>query len=153
MGRIAVPDVWEAMNGLLVAAQGQAETTFAGASIDSRVVTPGDIFFAIAGERQDGHNFVPQALSAGAAGAVIERPLDAPDDASLFHVSDSLRALQCLAAWQRRRQDLRVIAITGSVGKTTCKELTAAVLGTRYHTLKSEANLNTEIGVPLTLLR
>jgi UDP-N-acetylmuramoyl-tripeptide--D-alanyl-D-alanine ligase len=153
MGEIAVPDVWEATKGLLVAGRGRADSTFVRAAIDSREVQPGDLFFAIAGERQDGHDFVAQAIGAGATGAVVERPVEAPDDAALFHVSDSLEALQHLAAWWRRRHEVKVIAVTGSVGKTTCKELTASVLGWKYRTLKSQGNLNTEIGIPLTLLR
>jgi UDP-N-acetylmuramoyl-tripeptide--D-alanyl-D-alanine ligase len=153
MGRIAVPNVWEATKGLLVAGRGPADSTFARAAIDSREVQPGDLFFALTGGRQDGHDFVAEAVRAGAAGAVIERPVEAPEGAALFHVSDSLEALQQLSAWWRRRHDVKVIAVTGSVGKTTCKELIASVLGKKYRTLKSEGNLNTEIGIPLTLLQ
>jgi len=148
-----VPDVWEGMSGLLVAGRGPAGDTFERAAIDSREIQEGDLFFAIKGERADGHDYVAQAIAAGAAGAVIERPVEAPDSAALFHVSDSLKALQRLAAWWRQRHNVRVVAVTGSVGKTTCKELIASVLGRRYRTLKSEANLNTEIGIPLTLLQ
>ncbi len=113
----------------------------------------GDLFFAVRGERQDGHEFVTQAIGSGASGAVVERPTETPDSAAVFHVSDSLTALQRLAAWWREQHDLRVIAVTGSVGKTTCKELIASVLSARFRTLKSKANLNTEIGIPLTLLQ
>ncbi len=153
MGRIAVPEVWEGMNGLLVAGRGPGSIAFARAAIDSREVRRDDLFFAIKGERSDGHDYVPQAVAAGAAGAVIERPVAAPDAAVTFHVSDSLKSLQQLASWWRERHDISVIGVTGSVGKTTCKELIASVLGRRFRTLKSEANLNTEIGVPLTLLQ
>lgn len=148
-----MPDVWEATKGLLVASRGPGHVAFGRASIDSRETEPGDLFFALKGERQDGHDFVAQAFTAGAVGAVVERPVGAPDDAALFHVSDSLKALQQLAASRRRRHDVRVVGVTGSVGKTTCKEIIASVLSRRYNTLKSEANLNTEIGIPLTLLR
>jgi len=153
MGRIAAPDVWEATRGLLVAGRGAENRSFDRPAIDSREVEPGDLFFALRGERLDGHDFVAQAIGAGAAGAVIERPVAAPENATLFQVSDSLEALQRLAAWWRRKHDVKVIAVTGSVGKTTCKELLASVLGRKYRTLKSEANLNTEIGIPLTLLQ
>ncbi len=149
---LAVPDVWEGTRRVLVAGRGPASATFQRAVIDSRQAGPGDLFFALRGEHHDGHDFVGEALARGAAGAVVERPLDAPEGAALFHVSDSLLALQELAAHWRRRHDVRVVAITGSVGKTTCKELVAEVLGSRYTVLKSEANRNTEIGVPLTLL-
>lgn len=148
-----MPDVWEGINGLLVAARGPADAAFHRPAIDSREVREGDLFFAIRGERADGHDYVAQAIEAGAAGAVIERPVDAPVGAALYHVSDSLKALQQLAAWWRSRHDTKIIAVTGSVGKTTYKELIASVLAPRYRTLKSEANLNTEIGIPLTLLQ
>ncbi len=145
-------DIWEGLGAALVAARAPSDGAFARAIIDSRAARQGDLFFALRGERHDGHDFVGAALNAGAAGAVVERPVQAPDNASLFHVSDVPEALQRLAAYWRRRHDVRVTAVTGSVGKTTCKELIAAVLGQRYMVLKSEGNLNTEIGIPLTLL-
>ncbi len=145
-------DVWEGINGLLVAGGGPAGATFSRAVIDSREAAAGDLFFALRGERADGHDFVAAALAAGAAGAVVERPLEAPLNAAVFQVSDTLQALQRLAAYWRRRHDVGVIAVTGSVGKTTCKELIASVLARRHRVLKSEANINTEIGIPLTLL-
>ncbi len=138
---------------MLVGNSGPAQATFKRAVIDSRQVRPGDLFFALPGEHEDGHDFVVQALAAGATGAVVERPTDAPTNATMIQVSDSLEALQQLAAYWRRQHELRVIAVTGSVGKTTCKELIAVLLAHRYQLLKSEGNLNTEIGVPLTLLQ
>src|SRR5207245_2305078 len=107
-------------------------------SIDSREIEAGDLFFALRGKRQDGYDFVAQALAAGAAGAVVERPVEAREHRTVFHVSDSLGALQRLAAHWRRRHEVRVVGVTGSVGKTTCKELIADVLSRRYRTLKSE---------------
>ncbi len=154
MGReLAVPEVWEATRGLLVAAGAAANTAFSGASIDSRTTRRGDLFFAIPGERQDGHDFIRAALAAGASGAFVERPVERADRATVFQVSSTLVALQRLAAHWRGTHDIPIVAITGSVGKTTCKELVAVVLGSRWKVLKSEANLNTEIGIPLTLLR
>jgi UDP-N-acetylmuramoyl-tripeptide--D-alanyl-D-alanine ligase len=154
MGRaISVADVLDGVDGLLVSSRGPRDATFERGSIDSREARAGDLFFALRGERSDGHDFVSQALAAGAAGAVIERPLDIPDDSPAFHVSSSLEALQRLAAWWRARHDTRVIGVTGSVGKTTAKELIASVLSRKYNVLKSPANLNTEIGIPLTLLQ
>src|SRR3970040_721368 len=136
MGRmLTVADVWEALGGLLVASRAGTPSTFERGVIDSRMTRPGDLFFALRGERVDGHDYVPQAPGA-----------------SLFHVSDSLGALQRLAAFWRARHDVRVIGVTGSVGKTTAKELIAHVLSGRFRVLKSEANLNTEIGIPLALL-
>ncbi|TMF08088.1 MAG: hypothetical protein E6I38_07960, partial [Chloroflexi bacterium] len=137
MGGIEVTGVWEGLSGLLAASNGHADRKFERAVIDSREVREGDLFFAVRGEREDGHDFVAQAIEAGAFGAVVERPVDAPGAAPLFHVSDSLEALQRLAGWWRRRHDVKVIAVTGSVGKTTCKELIASVLGCKYSVLKS----------------
>src|SRR5213593_2268817 len=153
MGSIKVTAVWEGLKGVLVASRGPTDPRFERAAIDSRDVQKGDLFFAVRGEREDGHDFVAQAIEAGAFGAVIERPIETPDAATLFHVSDSLHALQRLAEWWRLQHDAKLIAVTGSVGKTTCKELIASVLGRKYRVLKSEANLNTEIGIPLTLLQ
>jgi UDP-N-acetylmuramoyl-tripeptide--D-alanyl-D-alanine ligase len=153
MGRaITVADVLDGVGGLLVSSRGPAGVTFQRGAIDSRQAQEGDLFFALRGERTDGHDFVSQAIEAGASGAVFEERLDVPDTAPAFHVSDSLKALQRLAGWWRRRYPTRVIGVTGSVGKTTAKELIASVLSQKHSVLKSEANLNTEIGIPLTLL-
>jgi UDP-N-acetylmuramoyl-tripeptide--D-alanyl-D-alanine ligase len=141
------------VDGLLVSGRGPRDVSFDRGCIDSREARSGDLFFALRGERTDGHEFVSQAISAGASGAVFERPIGTPEETPSFHVSDSLEALQRLAAWWRSRHDVRVVGVTGSVGKTTAKELIASVLGHRYRVLKSEANLNTEIGIPLTLLQ
>src|SRR6266540_2637188 len=106
MGNIEVPAVWEGLKGILVASDGSADPRFERAAIDSRDVQKGDLFFAVHGEREDGHDFVAQAIEAGALGAVIERPIETPDAATLFHVSNSLDALQRLAGWWRRRHDV-----------------------------------------------
>jgi UDP-N-acetylmuramoyl-tripeptide--D-alanyl-D-alanine ligase len=150
---LAVDSVVQGMAELLVAGRGPADRAFNRAVIDSREVQPGDLFFALRGEHHDGHDFVDEAVARGAAGLVGERPLEARPEVAVFQVSDSLAALQRLAAHWRARHDVRVVGVTGSVGKTTCKELVAAVLGARWPVLKNEANLNTEIGLPLTLLQ
>ncbi|HXZ79548.1 MAG TPA: UDP-N-acetylmuramoyl-tripeptide--D-alanyl-D-alanine ligase [Terriglobales bacterium] len=126
-----------------------------GYSIDSRTIRPGELFFAIKGERFDGHDFVEAALRSGAAGAVIRRDLLAkfPGKAGLLAVSDPLRALQALAAAVRRMWGKTLIAVTGSAGKTTTKEIIAHLLSTRYQVLKSEGNLNNQYGLPLQLLK
>ncbi|MCH8814861.1 MAG: UDP-N-acetylmuramoyl-tripeptide--D-alanyl-D-alanine ligase [Chloroflexi bacterium] len=145
-------EVWEGTGPILVASHCDASATFTGAAIDSRSVQPGDLFFALHGESQDGHDFVDDAVAHGAAGVVADRPIE-PSGVSVFHTSDSLTALHRIAAQQRRRHDVRVIGVTGSVGKTTCKEIVASVLGRNYRVLKSESNYNTDIGIALTLLR
>ncbi len=153
---LSVADVWQGLSGTLIASSGGSPDTSAGVFargvVDSREARAGDLFFALHGERADGHDFVRAAFAAGAAGAVVARPIEAPPQDVVYHVSDPLTALQRLAASWRQRHDVRVVGVTGSVGKTTAKELIAAVLARRYAVLKSEANLNTEIGIPLTLL-
>jgi UDP-N-acetylmuramoyl-tripeptide--D-alanyl-D-alanine ligase len=148
---LSTKDVLEGTNGTLVAARA-GDATFTRGAIDSRTVAEGDLFFALRGDSADAHDFVPAAFEAGAAGAVVARPIET-GGGTVIQVSDPITALQRLAAYWRKRNDVRVIGVTGSVGKTTAKELIAAVLSARYSTLKSEANLNTEIGLPLTLLQ
>ncbi len=119
---------------------------------DSRMVEPGDLFVALPGEREDGHAFIGDALARGARGLITSCPADAAPAVAVFVVPDTLAALQRLAAARREARPVRVVGITGSVGKTTTKEITAAVLGARYRVLKNEANYNNEVGLPLTLL-
>lgn len=150
---LSIADVWQGLSGTLIASRGGTpETAFERGVIDSRQARPGDLFFALRGENVDGHDYIGAAFAAGASGGVIARPVEAPENTAVFHVSDPLNALQRLAANWRQRHDVRVVGVTGSVGKTTAKELIADVLSRRYSILKSEANLNTEIGIPLTLL-
>jgi UDP-N-acetylmuramoyl-tripeptide--D-alanyl-D-alanine ligase len=134
----------------------------AGVSIDSRTVRPGELFFAIRGPRHDGHSFVAGVLAAGALAGVVarERAGEFPETlrARLFVVDDTLAALQELArnltrAWREARPGRRLAAVTGSAGKTTTKEILAALLAARFRVLKSEGNLNNDYGLPLTLLQ
>ena len=129
-----------------------------GYSIDSRTVAPGELFFAVRGGRLDGHDFVAAALERGAVAAVVSRERVAllPDAAlavPLLIADDPLLALQSLAAHVRRRWGRRVVAVTGSAGKTTTKEAVAVALGARFNVLKSSGNLNNAFGLPLQLLR
>jgi len=136
---------------------------------DSRQVSPGTLFVALKGERVDGHDFVGEAFKQGATLAIIERELSgdfpvidlrtgkelpaSPESFPLtLRVKNSLEALQQIARFWRRKLDLRVIGITGSVGKTTSKESIAEVLAQRYKTFKSSGNFNNEIGLPLNML-
>jgi UDP-N-acetylmuramoyl-tripeptide--D-alanyl-D-alanine ligase len=129
-----------------------------GYSIDSRTVTAGELFFAVRGERHDGHDFVSAALHRGAVAAVVSRARvaslpDAALAAPLLIAEDPLLALQALAAHVRRQWGRRVVAVTGSAGKTTTKEAVAVALGTKFNVLKSQGNLNNGFGLPLQLLR
>ncbi len=147
------------------------ETVITEAAVDSRQVIPGSLFVAIPGERVDGHDFVADAFQRGASFALIQHDipgsfrtvqlskntsldLHTDMDAPLcLRVENTLAALQQIAHFWRRRLSLRVIGITGSVGKSTTKEVIAEVLDQRYRTLKSPGNMNNEIGLPLTILR
>jgi UDP-N-acetylmuramoyl-tripeptide--D-alanyl-D-alanine ligase len=129
-----------------------------GYSIDSRTVAEGELFFAVRGDRLDGHDFVVAALDRGAVAAVVSRARVAtlPDAAlavPLLIAEDPLLALQGLASHLRRRWGKRVVAVTGSAGKTTTKEAIAAALATKFNVLKSHGNLNNAFGLPLQLLR
>ncbi len=129
-----------------------------GYSIDSRTIGPGELFFAVRGERFDGHDFVAAAAERGAIAAVVSRARVAtlPDAAlalPLLIAEDPLIALQALAAHVRRQWGKRVVAVTGSAGKTTTKEAIAAALGAKFNVLKSKGNLNNAYGLPLQLLR
>lgn len=122
--------------------------------VDSRAVTPGALFVALKGEHHDGHDFVAQSLANGAAAALVERvPADRGADAAVIVVASTTQALADMARYALARQpNLEVVGITGSLGKTTTKEVVASVLGTRKSVLKSEGNLNSEIGLPMTVL-
>jgi UDP-N-acetylmuramoyl-tripeptide--D-alanyl-D-alanine ligase len=129
-----------------------------GYSIDSRTIAAGELFFAVRGDRFDGHDFVVAAARRGAVGAVVSRAKVAglPDDAlsvPLLIAEDPLIAMQLLAAHVRRQWGKRVVGVTGSAGKTTTKEAIAAALGAKFNVLKSKGNLNNAFGLPLQLLR
>src|ERR1700738_3631358 len=126
-----------------------------GYSIDSRTIQPGELFFAVKGERLDGHDFVQAALENGAVAAVIRKDQLAryPVETPLLTVDDTLIALQRLATSVRRMWGKPLIGVTGSTGKTTTKDAIAHVLSTRLRVLKSEGNLNNHFGLPLMLLK
>jgi UDP-N-acetylmuramoyl-tripeptide--D-alanyl-D-alanine ligase len=128
-----------------------------GVSTDSRTVRQGELFIALRGESFDGHEYVGQAIAQGAVAAVVDRRWaagqDAPGGAPLVVVDSTLVAYGDIAASYRRLFDLPVIGVVGSAGKTTTREMTAAVLGRRYRVLRNSGNENNEIGVPRTLLQ
>jgi UDP-N-acetylmuramoyl-tripeptide--D-alanyl-D-alanine ligase len=165
---LTLVEVLEALSGVRPKGPGQVITE---AVIDSRQAIPSSMFVALPGERHDGHDFVRDAFDRGACIALIQQETDHclrtldiragfdPEDLAelefpfCLRVEDSLTALQQIARFWRRKLDVRVIGITGSVGKTTTKESIAEVLSRRYRTLKNPGNLNNEIGLPLILLR
>jgi UDP-N-acetylmuramoyl-tripeptide--D-alanyl-D-alanine ligase len=123
---------------------------------DTRTLTAGDCFVALQGDRFDGHTFVPQARNQGAVAALISHPIisaDVPSDLGLVEVPNTLEGLQRFAANYRQLLSVKTIGVTGSSGKTSTKELIAAVLRGRFKTKATEGNLNNHIGVPLTLIR
>ena len=161
---LALADIIEALTG---ARPTKATQAISHAAIDSREVQAGSLFIALPGENVDGHDYVGAAFKNGAAFALIQHAVEGNFKALDLHaelsdveldaplcllVDDTLVALQEIARFWRNKLDLRVIGITGSVGKSTTKELAAQALGQRYRTLKNYGNLNNEIGLPLTIL-
>lgn len=137
----------------LGAATPQADVVVEGWSVDSRTLKRGDLFFALRGPRRDGHDFVAEAFAKGAAAAVVERAPSGCEAAPLLVVADTQTALENLAAWARRRWGGEVVAVTGSAGKTTTKDVIAAMLAVKIKTGKTEGNLNNHVGAPLSILR
>ena len=134
---------------------GRPDTLFTAVSIDSRHIAPQALFVPLAGERVNGHRYIPAAVEGGAAGFLFSPafPVGQPNGATGIEVADPLTALQALATWHRRRLSARVIGIAGSNGKTTTKELMAQVFAAQRPTRATQGNLNNHIGLPLTLLR
>lgn len=166
---LTLADVLEALTSVRPA---NINAVITEAAIDSRQVIPGSLFVAIPGESVDGHNFIGDAFKRGASFALIQRDVDASfltldlrgdlpaslsfevDKPLCLRVDNTISALQQIARfWRKKLSNLRVVGITGSVGKSTTKEMIAEVLSARYRTLKSPGNLNNEIGLPLTVLR
>lgn len=130
------------------------ELVATGYSIDSRTLNSGDLFIALKGENFDGHDYVAAALERGAVAAIVQKDQKvAADHKRLLVVEDTLRALQSLGAAARRLWGKPLLAVTGSAGKTTTKEVLAQILMTQYRVLKSTGNLNNHIGLPLQLLK
>jgi UDP-N-acetylmuramoyl-tripeptide--D-alanyl-D-alanine ligase len=148
---LSLDTVLAATGGRLAA--GRARPGFAGVSIDSRSLKPGELFVAVAGPRFDGHEFVAAAAARGAAAALIEREVAAPEGFPLLRVPDTTRALADLARHVRLAAGLPVLCVTGSTGKTTTKEIGAALLSALGPVLKSEGNFNNQYGLPLSLLK
>ena len=145
-----VHDIIEATGGLLLS--GDLNTEVIGATQDSRQIKEGNLYIAIKGQKQDGHSFVLDALSKGAAAVLVEDAVDGKDKA-VIQVSNTVHALQQLAHYVRTKNAITVIGITGSVGKTSTKDIVYNVVKQKYRTLKTKGNYNNEIGLPLTILQ
>lgn len=153
--KLSVKEITEATNGVLLS--GEEATEITGACIDSRQVKTGDIFVPLIGEKVDGHRFMKQVLE-GKAAASFTSSREAFEEIkglnkAVILVEDTLKALQDMAAFYRSRFSLPVIGITGSVGKTTTKEMVAAALQTKLNVLKTEGNMNSQIGLALMMLK
>lgn len=146
MEKLRLQEIAEALH-----AHCNTDAEITGVCIDTREVVPGSLFVAIKGERFDGHDFIPKAFELGAAAAVSHKAMDVSGPLLLVH--NTRKALLELGGWYRRRFDLFVAAVTGSVGKTSTKEMIDTVLSAQFKTLKTEGNFNNEIGLPKTLFR
>ena len=145
-------DAVKAIGGRYVGDEAALERVVESVTSDSRNAGPGALFIAFRGSRVDGHSFIKGCLEGGAVCCVSERE-PVPEETPCIVVESSLNAIGALAAWHRSRFDIPVIGVTGSVGKTTTKEMLAAVLSVRYNTHRTEKNFNNELGVPWTLLK
>jgi UDP-N-acetylmuramoyl-tripeptide--D-alanyl-D-alanine ligase len=144
---LSLEEISKAVGGALA---GSGAVKVRGYSIDSRTINPGELFIAVKGPRFDGHQFVRQALDKKAAAVVVEEEVG---QSPAIRVKSTIEALQALARDVRRRWGATIIGVTGSAGKTTTKEMIAAVLGKKFTVLRSVGNLNNEFGLPLCLLR
>ncbi|HYK90996.1 MAG TPA: UDP-N-acetylmuramoyl-tripeptide--D-alanyl-D-alanine ligase [Acidobacteriota bacterium] len=153
MAKMTALQVESGTGGVLL--YGRRDTLISGVSIDTRTIHPGDLFFAIRGERDDGHQYVRQALAKGALGAVVDDayqiPHDYPEDKILLRAKDTHKALKVLASIVRRHWKGSLVAITGSMGKTTTKEFATQVLQTEYSVYRSPGNYNNLFGLPLAI--
>lgn len=146
---LRIDEILEACNGRLI--QGNRDELIAEVSTDTRSLKGGELFVALRGQNFDGHDFINEAYQKGAVGAVIAKPLESSIK-NLILVNDTLEALGNIAAAYRARFNIPMVAITGSNGKTTTKDMTASVLSQKFKVLKSESSLNNRIGIPMTLL-
>ncbi len=146
--KLSADEILKATGGQLL--KGNVGTLITNISTDSRTLQNNDLFVALSGDTFDGHDFLEQIVEKGAVGAVVSSDVDVGLEL-LIKVGDTLQALGDIAAHYRRKFDIPIIAVTGSNGKTTTKDMAASILAERYSTLKSEGNLNNLIGVPLTL--
>jgi UDP-N-acetylmuramoyl-tripeptide--D-alanyl-D-alanine ligase len=144
---------WLGLDSAAVRQTEKGETTLTGVSTDTRTLAAGNLYIPLIGERFDGHDFIREAVEAGAGAVMCQQDREVPAvDCPVIVVRDTLEALQCLARAYRRHLGIPVIAVTGSNGKTTTKDLTAALLSVKWKVHKTKGNLNNHIGLPLSLL-
>jgi UDP-N-acetylmuramoyl-tripeptide--D-alanyl-D-alanine ligase len=149
--RLSLLEILEATGGGEVGGT-QVGNTFSTFHTDSRELTHGGVFFALRGAETDGHRFVDDAIKRGATAVVVERPTDVPTGIAEIRVPDTWAALYALASYTLGHVSPLVVAVTGSNGKTSTKEMVAAILSRRFNVMRTLGNLNTETGVPLTML-
>jgi UDP-N-acetylmuramoyl-tripeptide--D-alanyl-D-alanine ligase len=146
---LTIEDIAKAVGGKILS--GNPETVITGVSTDSRTIKPGDLFIALRGDKHDGHDHLYQVFENGAAAAIVDRETN--DGMKVVRVDDTLKALGDLAQFWRNRFSVRVVAVTGSNGKTTTKDMIAALLSKKYRVLKTEGNFNNLIGLPHTVFK
>ena len=149
MAEFTLQEIIDATSGTC---KGDVSLQFKDVSTDTRTIEAGYVFVALRGDTFDGHNFINTAIEKGATAAIVEKGRGV-DGIICVEVENTLKAYQDLANFHRRRFQIPVVAITGSSGKTTTKEMVAAVLSTEFNVLKTEKNFNNEIGLPKTLLQ
>lgn len=152
MKNLTLKNIAKVCGGTYFGPEENLEKEIAGAVIDSRQVQKDYLFIAVKGERVDGHKFIPDVLKQGALAALSEQKLENPPGAYIL-VESTLTAMKALAKFYRESLDIKVVGITGSVGKTSTKEMIASVLEQKYRVLKTEGNFNNEIGLPLTIFK
>lgn len=150
MKKMTCREIAEACNGTFYGTEQEKEKVVAGIALDSRKIEKDWVFVATVGQRVDGHSFIPQVFQKQAACVVSQQRLENPGGPYIY-VEDTFQALKDIAAYYRRILDAKVVGITGSVGKTSTKEMIAAVLETRYRVQKTAGNFNNEVGLPLTV--
>ena len=154
MEPVTIGEILAAVDGTLMGIPMEEHAVVTSVTTDSRAIQPGSLFIPLSGDRYDGHAFIQSALEHGAAGCLFHRDREHYLPGKFYiKVRSTHRALRDLAQWYKRRFDIPFVCVTGSVGKTTTKDMIAAVLGERFRVLKTDGNFNNDIGLPLTLLR
>lgn len=148
---LSVKEIAQAVNGRILC--GNENTLITSVGTNSKQMEPDSLFVPVVGERVDAHDFIEDAFLNGAVACFTSRKTALNTDKAFIQVDDTLKALQALGAYYRKKFQIPVIGITGSVGKTTTKEMIAAALATKYNVLKTEGNMNSQIGLPLMMLR